>query len=1036
MRDPITRYLSRAAQAIEKEMGPLAPGGSYSLAGLPQPAWAVLIAAWYQKIPTTVVVVVPDNQTQETLAIDLEAWGVPPRRFPEWEKAGTNDALPDPDLLAQALYTAWLTLENPRTILLVSSQALQARLPAPKELQDASLVLEPGKTTGRDLLLGKLEASGYHREIEVEGRGQYAVRGCITDVFSWTQSLPVRCEWDGETLLSLREFDPVTQSSIRQLERASVCLWNPSDPSALGEATLFEYLPKTTLFLYGDLRIEGPVLHGSFYTHDFLHGPRGDWILEEKRRELLFFHLRQWVRDQWEILIFCNSEGEKQRLSQILAEENIQGSKAIQFFCRPMTRGFAWREGKLAVLTDNEIFGRYERAITRAIRARKSWDLLRGRVQTADWMDWEEGTLVVHAHHGIARFRGLHPMPDGRGEALLLEFAQGARLYVPLSHCHLVTRYVGPGKRKPPLDVLGGPRWGRALAAASKAAMEYAAKLLRIQAERQTLPGYAFPPDDAWQKTFEDAFLYEETPDQLRAIEETKRDMESPKCMDRLICGDVGFGKTEVAIRAIFKAVLAGKQAAFLCPTTVLARQHYRTLQERFADYPISVALLSRFQSPSEEKKILQGLACGNLDVVVGTHRLLSPDVRFRDLGLVVIDEEQRFGVRQKESFKEIFRRVDVLSLSATPIPRTLYLALAGVRDMSLLETPPPNRKPVETIIAPYDERLIRTAIERELARGGQVYFLHNRIGTLPQLRERLALLVPKASVEIIHGRMPKRTIEDVMQRFVDGKIDILLTTSIIENGLDIPNANTVLIDRADRFGLADLYQIRGRVGRAGEKAYAYLLLPKGFFISQDARKRVSAMEQYKELGSGFQIALRDLEIRGAGSLLGTDQSGHLSAVGFDLYCRLLQQAIQQLKGKKQPVLAECKIHLDFLGNGSFASVSATIPPSYLPDPRVRVAAYRALAQAESLAELDELLSSWRDRYGPLPQEVELLAGLARLRLQGAQKGLESIETVGDKLLLRRHGEPILLGHRLPRICSHNPMERIKEIEKWVETLS
>jgi transcription-repair coupling factor (superfamily II helicase) len=562
---------------------------------------------------------------------------------------------------------------------------------------------------------------------------------------------------------------------------------------------------------------------------------------------------------------------------------------------------------------------------------------------------------------------------------------------------------------------------------------------------------------------FEQSFHYTETPDQKQAILDTKHDLEAPRPMDRLICGDVGFGKTEVAIRAAFKAITGGKQAALLCPTTVLAEQHWRTFRERFSDYPIRVDLLNRFRSVAEVKATIQGLADGSVDMVIGTHRLISGDVAYKDLGLAIVDEEQRFGVAHKEKFKDLFRQIDVLTLSATPIPRTLYMALMGARDMSTIDTPPPNRLPVSTTVTAYDERIIRDAIRREMKRGGQVFFLHNRVKTIEMVHKKIKELVPEARVLVGHGQMEKHDLENVMHAFVNHEADVLLATTIIETGIDIPNANTILIDRADRFGLADLYQLRGRVGRAGEKAYAILLLPREMITQGDARKRIHAIKQYTALGSGFKIAMRDLEIRGAGNLLGTKQSGHIAQIGFDLYCQLLRQSIDRLKGKKDPSLQETTFKADFiiptetqwvtafealnpkskiqnhqsstypsslgdLGDLAVQSLPAFIPTSYLSDAKLRIHAYRELAEANTPKAIDTLEKNWIDRHGRLPEPVKNLLTIARIKAEAAANNVSSVEISGQRLMLQRNGSPILMdGSRYPRLTKSKPPEMLAE---------
>jgi transcription-repair coupling factor (superfamily II helicase) len=672
-------------------------------------------------------------------------------------------------------------------------------------------------------------------------------------------------------------------------------------------------------------------------------------------------------------------------------------------------------------------------------------------------------------------------------ECLVIEYAPSdpeqpaPKLYVPITEAHLVSKYVGTGKARPQLHTLGGARWHKAKAQAEQAVRDLAGELLSMQATRESLPGYSFGADTPWQREFEGSFIYEETPDQLKAITEAKKDMESSKPMDRLICGDVGYGKTEVAIRAAFKSVMGGKQVAFLVPTTILAQQHYNTLRDRMADYPIRVEQLSRFRTKKEQRAVLQGLADGAVDIVVGTHRLVQEDVAFKDLGLVIIDEEQRFGVMHKEKLKLLRKLVDVLTLSATPIPRTLYLALTGARDMSTIETPPQDRLPVETIISQFDERTIRDAIQRELNRGGQVYYLHNRVLDIYTVAERIRTLVPAARILVGHGQMDSDELEEVMAKFINGEADVLVSTTIIESGIDIPNANTIIIDRADRFGLSDLYQLRGRVGRYKHQAYAYLLLPRHANLLSDVRKRISAIKQYSSLGSGFKIAMRDLEIRGAGNLLGPQQSGHITAVGFDLYCQLLKQSVGALKGEKVKRRMEVLLRLDFLAlnpgeegravenekktrkqdlevvlvpreTATYYDFEETVPfeeenekPShrapayiplnYIPDPQQRVSMYRKLAQAGDKSGLEEIRGELRDRYGKLPGSVELLLQTTEIKILAGEKSISAIETDGTKLKLSRNKEPILVGGRFPRLSKKDPKAKLNEIKKLLLAL-
>jgi transcription-repair coupling factor (superfamily II helicase) len=834
-------------------------------------------------------------------------------------------------------------------------------------------------------------------------------------------------------------------------------------------------------------------------------------VAEAQRREF-FAQLHRWLRQGYAVHVFCNNDGERQRFTEIWDEYGLgQGSSNAQggslktgeiaglgtldlglwTHLGTLARGFLCDEARLVVVTDAEIFGRYK--VQRPRRLKSPHALATRSALDIDFTELDEGDYVVHLQHGIGRYVGLQVLPLGAGtkptegtgaqthagqECLVIEYAPSdpaqpsPRLYVPVTEAHLVSKYVGTGKARPPLNTLGGTRWARAKAQAERAVRDVASDLLAIQAARESQPGHSFAPDAPWQREFESAFIFEETPDQERAIVETKADMERPKPMDRLICGDVGFGKTEVGIRAAFKAVLDGKQVAVLVPTTVLAQQHYNTFRERMADYPIRVELLSRFRTRRAQEAVVSDLAAGAVDIVIGTHRLLQDDIAIKDLGLVVIDEEQRFGVMHKEKFKMLRRLVDVLTLSATPIPRTLYLALTGARDMSTIQTPPHDRLPVETIVTQYDERVIRDAIQRELNRGGQVFFLHNRVLTIETMAQKLRGLLPHARIVVGHGQMHSDALEEVMTRFVNGEADVLLSTTIIESGLDIPNANTIIIDRADRFGLSDLYQLRGRVGRYKHQAYAYLLLPRHGGLLTDVRKRLSAIKQYSTLGSGFKIAMRDLEIRGAGNLLGAEQSGHITAVGFELYCQLLKQSVAALKGEKVKPRVEVQVRLDFLalspvedrprseaqsltsGGGerhpesivqhpsSLNSASRLPPPAaayipfrYIADARQRIEIYRKLAQATDQAGLRSLKQELRDRFGPLPPPLELLLRVAELKVLAGEQGITVIEVKEDKLMLTRNNDYLMVGSKFPRLTKKQAGARLKEINQLLAAL-
>ncbi len=858
----------------------------------------------------------------------------------------------------------------------------------------------------------------------------------------------MRIEFFGDEIESLREFDLDTQTSVRTRDKASVLLSAAQDASARVRDYIESHHLVVALEPEADLDAQIQISEGwlaqdnnepedfaaAFTEPDVSEFGSGDFMLAEAKRDQFAARVAQWREQNATVAIYFQTEGEIERFRELMPADALDGVVLLE---GTLSRGFAFPAANLIVLSANELLGRFpvhgRRRLQRAERRNRA---------PIDFSELNEGDFVVHLEHGVGKFLGVQNLAaNSGGEVLALEFADDAKLYVPLEQAYLVSRYVGLGKKSPPLSSLADARWARAKKSAAASIFDYAGKMLELQAERQTHPGHAFGADTKWQAEFEHSFPYRETPDQLTAIIDTKGDMEQPRPMDRLLCGDVGFGKTEVAIRAAFKAVMDGKQVAVLAPTTVLAQQHFETFRQRMLDYPIRIEMLSRFRSPAAQKKILKLLREGGVDIVIGTHRLISGDVLFKDLGLVVIDEEQRFGVLHKEKFKDLFKLVDVLTLSATPIPRTLYLSLVGVKDMSTIETPPQNRLPVETVVCGYDERIIRDAINRELERQGQVYFLHNRVQSIEKVRDRIAELCPQARVEFGHGQMDSDELEAVMHRFVQGKIDVLVCTTIIESGLDIPNANTIIIDRADRFGLADLYQLRGRVGRAEHKAYAYLLLPREMMTVGAARKRINAIKQYSSLGAGFRIAMRDLEIRGAGSILGTAQSGHIMAVGFDLYCQLLKQAVAQIKGQKTRWRIEVELRLDFIaGNeaelvADSGKVPALIPRAYIEDPGLRIQAYRRLAEITVLEELHRLQKEWRDRFGALAPAVKNLVSLSEIKLAAARQQITRVETRENKLMLTRRGDFILVAGKFPRLVAAKIQERLAEILELLRKL-
>jgi transcription-repair coupling factor (superfamily II helicase) len=987
----------------------------------------------------------PDVRRQEDIFNGLLNWQIDALFFTEIELPPIQGAVPDPEILAERLEVLQKIAEGRRAIIVLTESSLEDDVPSREALRKQTRVLRRHDRLDRDAFCETLVKSGYEKAPQVTSRGQFAVRGGILDIFSWHHSLPVRIELFGDDIDSIREFELDDQTSIKSLDRCELLI---GDVEHL-EIKLRDYLNKGDVLIGIESELDDAQIRitagaakeqgiedyrTAFFGTGFQDFEAGDFLVEESKRKVALGQLRGWIEEHWRLFAVCHNEGETERLRDVLRDNEVDVD-AIRFVVGSLNRGFVYPEAKLAILCDAEIFGRYQSPSARRLALRRS--RLRGGRVPIDFSEIAEGDLVVHLEHGIARYRGIRRLRQSGSEqdVVVLEFANESHLYVPFEQAFLVSRYVGIGKRFPPLSALGDSRWGRAKRAAETAVFDYASKLLDIQAERNSRTGYAHPADTEWQNEFESSFLYKETIDQLRAIQETKADMESDRPMDRLICGDVGFGKTEIAIRAAFKAIMNGKQVVMLVPTTVLAQQHYNTFRERMSDYPVRVGMLSRFLSPREQRETIKALRAGSIDIIIGTHRLITGDVKFKALGLVIIDEEQRFGVRHKEQFKEQFKLVDVLTLSATPIPRTLYLSLVGAKDMSVIETPPPNRLPVETIICGYDERIIRDAIQRELRRNGQVYFLHNRIQSIDRIQERIRLLCPGARIDVGHGQMDEQGLEDVMERFVGGKTDVLVSTTIIESGLDIPNANTIIIDRADRFGLADLYQLRGRVGRAQHKAYAYLLLPRELMTIGAARRRINAIKQHSGLGAGFKIAMRDLEIRGAGNILGTAQSGHIVNIGFDLYCQLLQQAVEKLQGKRARLRTDIPIHLDFVSTNEAEYLSsgaqlepAFIPADYMAQPQLRIQAYKRLAEANSEDALQKLGLDWRDRFGPCPAAVRNLLTLNEIKLRAASVKIAAIEVKDSKIMLTRGGDYILIGGRFPRLTSAKGENRLASL--------
>ncbi|MCG3137582.1 MAG: Transcription-repair-coupling factor [Phycisphaerae bacterium] len=951
---------------------------------------------------------------------DLEMIGLPVELLPAYdslpgEGSSSSEVTGERLRLCQLLHSVTNSPPDSTSVQLMVApiQALMQPVPSLATLQALSLDLAVGQDYPLEQLMHWLVEHGFSRLEWVEAPGDFAVRGGIVDIFSVDHAAPLRIELFDERVESLRRFDLSSQRSIEVLKTARVTGVAGVPQWRSGQIdSVINYLPEGALICWHE-PAEIQELGQTFWRR--LDNPRGMFPVEnvllqgENRRQLwqarfggvalpeenhVRFEVASVQRleadavqvvtevlkllDQKSITVYCDNTAEAQRFTEVVQDAAPRLPERLQVVVGTLHHGFEWVSAQHIFVGHHELFHRYQQRR----KIRKSYA---GRPLDS-WLDLQVGDFVVHTLHGIARFKGLAPMRKGQSEKyeeyLTLEFSGGATILVPASQIDLVQKYIGVGNVQPALSVLGGSRWKKTKEKVAEAINEFAGELLRLQAMRAALPGTAYPPDTAWQREFEAEFPYTETEDQLKVLEEIKSDLSRRRPMDRLLCGDVGYGKTELAIRAAFKVVEYGRQVAVLVPTTILAEQHYQTFRERLADYPFSIACLSRFRSGREQEQIIAAARLGRVDIIIGTHRLLSSDVGFADLGLLVIDEEQRFGVEHKERLKRFRESIDVLTLTATPIPRTLHMSMVGIRDISALATPPLDRRSIVTQVRPFEADLIRAAVVRELNRDGQVFFVHNRVQTIERMVERLRQIVPEARIIFGHGQMAPEELEEVMLKFVRREADILLCTTIIESGIDIPTANTIFIDQADRFGLADLHQLRGRVGRYRHRAYCYLLLPADRTLTPNASKRLKAIEEYSELGAGFRIALRDLEIRGAGNILGPQQSGHIAAVGYDLYCQLLERTIKQMKGEAEQVQKPVHLELD---------VAAHIPKAYIRTESARMEIYRRLASCRRLEELTALAGDMTDAFGPYPPVVQTLLDLAELRILAGQWTIRSI---------------------------------------------
>jgi transcription-repair coupling factor (superfamily II helicase) len=1023
----------RIAEALPRAAGSLAVDG---LAGSSP---ALLVASLHRARPERLwVVVAGDPEAADFAASDLEALlgeGAV-SLYPQREALPYESTEPHVEIGGLRVEALEALLAGRASILVTTARALQELSPAVAGLDALQLELRTGAEVRPADVAARLEAMGFERVSTVEEVGQFALRGGILDVFGFGSPEPARVEFWGDEIESVRHFDVLSQLSVGAADGvrilpvdvrfAPAAASDAAAGAAMGERrSLLHYLPPESVLVRLSARHDAEEwertwtevrrLHQSeahaghqpeppdrlFLPPDDIHalvagfpvlqvGSIGASTAEPRIRvralppepidrdmPRLGELLRSGAGRGERTLILCDNTGQLERLQELLDE--LSANSGITLAVGSLAGGFLLTDAQppLRVLTDHEIFRR-----TRRLRRRRQF---RGGVAIESIAALKSGDYVVHMDHGIGRFRALEQVRVGEEvfETLVIEYAGGELLRVPVHRIDLIERWVSDSDDAAPPRVhrIGGKDWSRTKRKTQQAIEEMTAELLELYAAREASVGYAYPPDTRWQREMESAFLFDDTPDQRQASEDVKRDMESPRPMDRLVCGDVGYGKTEVAIRAAFKAVQDGKQVAVLVPTTILAEQHLRSFSERLAGFPVRIESLSRFRTPKEQAAVLEALRAGDVDIIISTHRLLSPDVEFRELGLMVVDEEQRFGVKHKERLKQLKRSVDVLTLTATPIPRTLHFSLLGIRDMSLIQTPPRDRQPIITHVLPWSDAVIEDAIRREMDRGGQVFFVHNRVETIATVAYRVQQIVPDARIAVGHGQMKEKELEQIMSAFVSGEVNVLVATSIIESGLDVPNANTLIVDRADQFGLAQLYQIRGRVGRSHHRAYCYLLIPEN--VSEDAEKRLRVLEHYTELGSGYGIALKDLELRGAGNILGSAQSGFVHAVGFDTYMRLLEQAIRQIRGDgRADRHATAEVSVDG---------ASLIPDGYVADEAQKLHLYRRLSSLQDVDGVDALRLELRDRYGPIPPEVETLLDTAGLRLVATELGLERV---------------------------------------------
>ncbi len=1084
-----------------------------SLSGLTTTAKAIYLVLLAQATERPLLVVVDGNKQADTLLELVETFfdllvdrpDLPaPQAIPAYDVLPHQRLSPHNEIVEKRAIGLWrlATQKVPITIAPIASALL--RTETPEFYRQLALTLRRGEELPLDLLTAHLESIGYERREPVEMVGEYSVRGGILDVFPAESSRPVRVEFFGDEIDSIRRFDPETQRSVLKVNEATVLplveyprsralfhelaeavnyegIVSPGDAFPGWEFAVPMRHPRAHSLLsfttdpiivldepeqitgaaerlwkrLADPERETPIsaeanyfrggelqaqiadntelqlreLELGTFSHDSLHIPSRPSTAFHGSMQVAVAEAKTLVEQGHRVAFFAPTVGGLERLADILQEYSVPfqlgldpsadgrttltergyltGDTASTYLIKGAVRkGVVFSGARLVLIGSDDLFD------TSDLAARPSLTKTQLAAFAADIADLKPGDYVVHTSHGIGRFLGLREITQGdqKGDFMLLEYAGESKLYVPLTRMDLVQKFRGAGDAKPQLDRMGGATWSRTKSRVKAKMRDMADELLKLYAERRMAEGFAFSKESNWQREFEDAFEFTPTKDQVTAIQQVKRDMEATQPMDRLLCGDVGYGKTEVAMRAAFKALGDGKQVALLAPTTVLAFQHFETFKRRFAPFPVKLELLSRFRSNKELKAAIEEIGDGKVDIVIGTHRIFSADVQFRDLGLLVIDEEQRFGVRHKERLKQLKKNVDVLTMSATPIPRTLHMSLLGIRDMSMIETPPKDRLAIHTVVAHYDQDLVKAAIEQELSRGGQVYFVHNRVDSIFQRAASIQEMLPDCRIGVGHGQMGEAELERVLLGFMRHEYDVFVCTTIVENGLDIPLANTMIIENAERYGLSELYQLRGRVGRSNRRAYAYLLIPVDTELSEIARKRLAALKEFSDLGAGFKIAALDLELRGAGNLLGGEQHGHIEAVGFDMYVRMLEETVQELRGEEVPLQLHSTLNL---------GLDIRIPADYISDEHQRLRAYKRVADVRSPEEGEKALAELSDRYGPAPEAVVNLLRFSILKTIAQNIGIESIDRRGGALNLKFHEASKVDPARLMNVVSH-----------------